>query len=205
MTPRFKMFLKLTLLLLFLLACRFGGSYPEEAARNVKDGAIRTLRTDKLGSHLTGLSDSIELKVVDVTLNDGSEERRAFLVSPDDNYEYLGRLQKLAAGVPLDALVFSLNGRRFMIFWVDKTLSGKPVFVTVARPEQLPSDDSMSVQGKGEAANRVVLIYIPENQASLWRELTYLRISGRGGVLWEQAFNPPLWIGSNFVTAAPID
>ncbi|HHJ06338.1 MAG TPA: hypothetical protein ENK24_02445, partial [Anaerolineae bacterium] len=180
MTPRFKIFLKLTLLLLLLLACRFGGSYPEEAARNVKDGAIRTLRTDKLGSHLTGLSDSIELKVVDVTLNDGSEERRAFLVSPDDNYEYLGRLQKLAAGVPLDALVFSLNGRRFMIFWVDKTLSGKPVFVTVARPEQLSSDDSMSVLGKGEAANRVVLIYIPENQASLWQELTYLRISGRG-------------------------
>jgi len=186
-----------------LLACNFFGSqYPSEVIHGVEDRAIRTVRTDRLSKFIDSASDEVQLNVVDVTLSDRHEERRAFLTFSGDQYKYLGPLQQLTPDIPLEFIFFDINGTRFIAIWILQTATEHPTFVTVGRSEQLASDDSMRVLSTGEVSNRVAIIYIPSDQSHLWQELTTIRVAGREiatEYAWEAKFNPPLSIDTNFI------
>jgi hypothetical protein len=191
---------------MFLFSCSFSSRYPEEVLRGVEDRAIRTLRTDRLNQLIFALAGKqTELKVAEVTLNDRSQERRAFLTFPNNQYYYLGPLQRLDPDDPVEFILFELSGSRFIAIWIDEAVVKNPSFVTVMRPQQLASDDSMRVLNTGEAVNRVALIYIPESQGPLWNKLVAVRITGRGvtGYAWEKIFEPPLEIEPYFIEVSP--
>ncbi len=197
-----KFFQGVILMILFLFSCSFGSKYPEAVLQGVEDRAIRTLRTDPLDRFVAGAAgQKLELRVVEVTLNNRSKERRAFLTFKDNRHEYLGRLEKLDPDSPLEFTLFEIKGSRFVAVWVDETAAKNPSFVTLGRPQQLPGDDSMSVLNTGEAVNRVALLYLPENETQLWHEITTIRVTGRGvtGYAWEKDFEPPLAIAPYFI------
>lgn len=186
--------------LMFLFSCSFGNQFPDPVLQGVEDRAIRTLRTDPLGQLVSPTGDTVELRVVEVTLSDRSQERRAFLTLADGQFEYLGPLAGLQPGDPLEYLLFEINGSRFVAVWIGEDAVERPSFATLERPRQLSTDDSMRVLSTGEVINRVGLLYLPADEARLWDELTAVRITGRGvtGYAWETDFAPPLNIAPRF-------
>lgn len=200
--PGLRVLCSIALISVFAGGCGFGAKYPEEVLRGVQDRAIRTLRTEQLDRVVAGLHGKrVELRVVEVTLRDRTQERRAFLTFPDGRHVYLGPLQRLAPEMPLEFVMLELAGDRIMAVWVDGVAAERPTFVTVGRPQQLSADDSMRVLSTGEVANRVALIFIPESAAQLWSGLTTARVSASDvtGYAWETTLEPPLEINSHFV------
>ena len=177
--------------------------YPTEVMVGVANGAIRTLRTDDLEGYIGAPSNkSVELNVVEVTLADGSEERRAFVDFSNDGQAYVGPLQMLSPDIPLEFIFLELGDTRFIAMWILEAASESPTFVTIGRPEQLANDDSMRVLSSGGVVNRVGLILIPANQLSLWQGLTTIRVNGEDVLnryAWEEDFDPPLSIESKFI------
>lgn len=197
-----KLYQGMILMILFSFFCSFGSKYPEAVLQGVEDRAIRTLRTDPLDRLVADAAgQKLELRVVEVTLNNRTKERRAFLTFDDDRHEYLGRLKRLDMDSPLEFILFEIRGSRFVATWVDETAAENPTFVTFGRPQQSPGDDSMRVLNTGEVVNRVAVLYLPESEAQLWDEITTIRISSHGvtGYAWEKAFEPPLAIASYFI------
>jgi hypothetical protein len=190
------------LITLFLGGCGSGDTYPEAVLNGVKDRAIRILRTEQLDRSIAGLQGKqVELRVVEVTLASQSKERRAFLTFADGQHEYLGQLQCLAPDMPLEYVMFEIAGDQVVAIWVNETIAERPTFVTIGRPQQLASDDSMRVLSTGEVSNRVALIFISERATQLWHLLTTARVtvSGVTGYAWEATLKPPLEISSRII------
>lgn len=132
---------------------------------------------------------------------DRSKERRAFLAFGDGQYRYLGSMQRLRSDDPLEYLMFETEGNRFVIVWVDEAAAQQPTFVTLERPEQLTTDDSLQVLRSGEVANQVAIIYLPRSEANLWTSLTEARVSAKDDPLaysWLAEYNPPIEIDTYF-------
>lgn len=188
-----------------LLACSSINSYrhPQEIYQNIQGNAVDILRTDELTSLVSNIPpNKIKLHVVSVVLNNGYEERRAYLSFKENQFKYLGSLNKLSINTPIELVLFEINGNRFIVAWVDEEVSERPTFVTIERPIQLASDDSMRVLNTGEIHNRVALIYIHESQSLLWQKLTSIRVTGQNvttGYALEKKFNPLLSIASDFI------
>lgn len=184
-----------------LSSCALGRSLPPPLLENVKSRAVRTLRTDFLEPQFTGASKRVALEVVEVTLTDRSKERRAFLSFGDGQHHYLGAMQQLRPDEPLEYLMFEIQATRFVIVWVDPAAAREPTFVTLERPEQLTTDDSLNVLRSGEVANRVALIYLPQSEANLWTTLTEARVSAKDQPLdytWTGEYEPPITIDPYF-------
>jgi len=193
---------RIVIISMVLGGCGFGSRYPEAVLRGVKDRAVRTLRTERLDRSIAGLNGQhVELHVVEVTLDDLTRERRAFLTFRDGRHEYLGRLERLMPDMPLEFVILELAGHQIMAIWVDGAAVKRPTFVTVGRPEQLPDDDSMRVLSTGEVSNQVALIFIPRVAAPLWGALATARVTASDvtGYAWETKLQPPLDLTSHIV------
>jgi len=204
-TTKVLCFLILVVIALMSVSCGLGSNYPDEIMQGVEDHAIRSLYTDlsRIGPLVTGSPDvKIEFRVVEVVLSDRSEERRAYVRFSDEQYQNLGTLETIHPDIPVEFVFIDIEGTRFVAAWIPEEVAKNPLFMTIARPKYLPTDDSMRVLSTGEVSNRVAVMYMPEKNASLWQALTNMRITDDGvdfDDMWERDLDPPLRINTKFI------
>lgn len=185
---------------LILAACSVA-PVPQVALDGVEARAFRKLRSEDIGSYVTGYDQPLTLVVGDAKLTSGALERRAYITPTDAAPIYLGALSRQWADAPLETLCFDLQGDRFIVIWVDETVAGAPTTVTLGRPVQQAVDDSMNTLRVAAAANRVAIVPIAALEAPLWQEINDLRVQTRqGNFAWQARFDPPLAINSCFTS-----
>lgn len=156
--------------------------YPPEVMQDVDDRAVRTLYSLVLNN-----KKDTDLKIVEVTLNDQTKKRRAFVSFNDIDFQYLGELAPLRDDIPAEFAFLEFNDLALITVWVPDNY--KADFVTFKRVASKLNDDSMSVLSTAELSNKVGLIY---DDFNLWSDLAGLRMTKGTGTLYEQEFYPPL-------------
>ena len=192
----------LSVLCLLLAAC--SAALPAEALVGVESRAARKLRTQEIGEWIDGADRSLAVVLLDVKLQGGGSERRAYLQGKGGKTVYLGALARQLPDAPLESLFFAANGARFAVIWVDESIPGKIDTVTLGRPQQLPTDDSMNTLRAGGAANRVAIVPFAAGEADLWNYLSNVLIyTGGLDFAWQHTYAPPIPI-QPFVQTVPL-
>jgi hypothetical protein len=177
---------------LILSACSIA-PVPQAALADVDARAFRKLRTEDLGAFVSSFDGPVELVVGEARLRDGSLERRAYVTFRGSAPIYLGALGYQLADAPIETLHIDMAGDRFMIAWVDASVAGKPVSVTLGRSRLQPVDDSINTLRVAAAVNGVAILPIAAVEAHLWQSVTEVRVeTATGGFAWQKQYEPPI-------------
>lgn len=127
--------------------------------------------------------------------------RSVFIADGKNSEKKIGALSKKFLNSPIETLFVEVNDERFIVVWIDNTVSGNLETVTFQRPQKLSTDDSMKQLRVSKIYNRVAIIPIFNNEIELWDSVEAVLIDSSEGLGFESEvnFNPAVRISDLFI------